>query len=311
MQLFIEGILFYHPVVWIISGSIRSEREHCCDDCVLNATENPINYAKALIHLAEQQHYTRLAPGAVGSRKNQFESRIKRILNYDTMRTNMRDKILSLALLAGSVILLLTVSGFSAGPSFIRMHKMNGELTPKSADPIEIVYPDTIPQKKQAAEPEELEELEWEDMEIEIEDAYQEALEAIEEIDWEEMKEDMEAARLEALEEINWEEMKEEIEAAHHEALEAIEEIDWEAMKEEMEETRLEAIKEIEEIDWEEIRAEMEQNFSDMKIDMEEMKLDIENSINEIDWDEIREEIREDLENSRMFLDSIKIEMDL
>lgn len=274
VQLFIEGLLFYHPVVWIISGIIRSEREHCCDDSVLNTCDNPINYAKALINIAEQQHYTRLAPGAVGSRKNQFEFRIKRILKYDTMRTNMRDKILSLALLAGSIVLLLTVSGFSAGPSFIRIHKINSELTPELADPIEIMHPDTLPQKREqadleeVAEPDELEDFEWEPIEIEIEGVFNEALEEIKEIDWEEMKEEMEATRLEALEEI-------------------------------------------EEIDWEEIRVDMELSISDMKIDMEDMKIEFQNSINGIDWDAISEDIRIDLEYSKVFLDSIKIEMDL
>ena len=299
MQLFIEGLLFYHPVVWIISESIRNEREHCCDDCVLNTTDNPISYAKALIHLAEQQNYTRLAPGAVGSRKNQFESRIIRILNYKTMKTNIRDKILSMTLLAASLILLLTVSGFSAGPSFIRMQSMNSELSPAVYAPVELFKPDTIPQENEAAEleevvePEELqefEEFEMEALEIEMEEVYQEALKEIEEIDWEEIKKEMEEAR--------------------HEALKEIEEIDWDAMNAEMEEARLEALKEIEEIDWDEIRVEMELSISEMKIDMENMKIDIENSVNDIDWDKIRVDIREDIENSKVFLDSIKIDMD-
>lgn len=234
MQLFIEGILFYHPVVWIISGSIRSEREHCCDDRVLKACDNPINYAKALIHLAEQQHYTRLAPGAVGSRKNQFESRIKRILNYDTMRTNMRDKILSLTLLAGSFIILLTVSGFSAGPSFFRVQKTNSDLTLQSAAPIEIVHPDTIPQKKQqaeleaVAEPEELEEFEefeWETMEIEIEAALHEALEAVEEIDWEDVRLEME---------LNISDMKVDMEEMKIEIQNSINGIDWDEIREDI-----------------------------------------------------------------------------
>ena len=32
LQTSVEGLLFYHPVVWWISGVIRTEREHCCDD---------------------------------------------------------------------------------------------------------------------------------------------------------------------------------------------------------------------------------------------------------------------------------------
>jgi hypothetical protein len=278
VQLFIEGVLFYHPVVWIISGFIRSEREHCCDDGVLDATDNPVNYARALIHIAEQQHFTRLAPGAVGSAKHQFSSRIRRILNNNTMKTNMRDKVLALALLAGSLILLLTVSGFSEGPSFIRIDKMNSEKILVPSDPPEFAIADTIPQKGKKAKLDEVEEME---------EARLEAIEEIEEIDWESIKEEMEEARLEALEEI--------------------EEIDWEAMKEEMKAAR----QEIEEIDWEEVKAEMDRSFSEMKLDMEAMKKEIENSMNEIDWDEIREEIKEDLEKSKLSLDSIKIEMEL
>jgi beta-lactamase regulating signal transducer with metallopeptidase domain len=270
LQLLIEAILFYHPVVWIISGSVRREREHCCDDCVLNRTDNPISYAKALIHLAEQQHFTRLAPGAVGSRKKQFESRIKRILNYNSMKTNMRDKILSLTLLAGSLLLLLTVSGFSAGPSIIRARNMSSELAAESTGPVELFKPDTIPQKKNAVEFEEPE------------------------------KADV----------FEWEEMKKEIKEARIEALKEIEEIDWDAMKEELEEAHLEAMKEIEEIDWDAMKKEMELSIAEMKIDMENIKIEIENSMNEIDWDKIREDIREDIENSRVLLDSIKFDMD-
>jgi hypothetical protein len=287
MQLFIEGVLFYHPVVWIISELIRSEREHCCDDGVLRATGNPANYAKALIHIAEQQKFTRLAPGAVGSRKHHFYARIKRILNYNTMRTNMRDKVLSLTLLAGSIILLLTVSGFSAEPGFFSIDKSHGDKIAEVSDPPEIVVPDTIPENNHHAELEEIEEHEWEEIKEEMEAAHQEALKEIEEIDWETMKVEIEEAQLEALEEI--------------------EEIDWEAMKEEMKAVR----QEIEEIDWEEVKAEMDRSFSEMKLDMEAVKKEIENSMNEIDWDEIREEIKADLEKSKLFLDSIKIEMDL
>ncbi|MCK4881243.1 MAG: M56 family metallopeptidase, partial [Bacteroidales bacterium] len=206
MQLFIEGVLFYHPAVWIISGIVRNEREHCCDDGVIHKTDNPVNYAKALIHIAEQQQYTRLVPGAVGTTKHHLKFRINRILNRNTMKTNMRDRVISLALLAGSVIILLTVSGFSAGPSFVRSNNMKSEMITIPVEQAVITVADTIPQKTQEAEKEEALE--------ELEAAHAEALKEIEEIDWEEIKEEMEAARLEALEEIeeiDWEEIKEEM----------------------------------------------------------------------------------------------------
>jgi beta-lactamase regulating signal transducer with metallopeptidase domain len=32
VQSVVETLLFYHPAAWWISGRIRAEREHCCDD---------------------------------------------------------------------------------------------------------------------------------------------------------------------------------------------------------------------------------------------------------------------------------------
>jgi len=329
MQLFIEGLLFYHPAVWIISGIVRNEREHCCDDGVIRETSNPVNYAKALIHIAEQQEYTRLAPGAVGPAKYSLKSRIYRILNRNAMKTNLRDRVLSLALLAGSLILLVTISGFNTGPSFFRYSNLNSEqISRPQSPPLVMPAADTIPQKAEAEENEEMEEarrealeeieeeieearrealeeieeIDWEEMEEEMEEARREALEEIEEIDWEEMKEEMEEARREALEEIeeiDWEEMKEEIEEAHREALEEIEEIDWEEMKEEMEEARREALEEIEEIDWEEIKEEVE-----------EARREALEEIEEIDWEEIKAEMKIDMEEMKMEIEKSMKEID-
>jgi beta-lactamase regulating signal transducer with metallopeptidase domain len=262
MQLFIEGVLFYHPVVWIISGYIRTEREHCCDDRVLNSTDNPVNYAKALIHIAEQQQFIRLTPGAVGSAKHQFYSRIKRILNHNTMKTNMRDKVLSFALLAGSVILLLTVSGFSEGASFIRMDKMNSEMIAEPIDPPVMTTMDTIPQKNKSSELEEVEEIDWEAMKVEVETAHQEALEEIEEIDWEAMKVEVETARKE-VEEIDWEEIKAEMELSFSE------------MKLDMEEIKKEIENSMNEIDWDEIREEIKVDLEKSKLFLDSIKIEM------------------------------------
>jgi beta-lactamase regulating signal transducer with metallopeptidase domain len=53
LQIACETIFFYHPVVWWISGNIRQEREHCCDDMVLNKGADSANYARALCLLEE------------------------------------------------------------------------------------------------------------------------------------------------------------------------------------------------------------------------------------------------------------------
>ena len=46
-----EALLFYHPAVWWISGQIRDERELCCDDLAVAATDDALTYASALAEL--------------------------------------------------------------------------------------------------------------------------------------------------------------------------------------------------------------------------------------------------------------------
>jgi len=53
MQAVIETLLFYHPAVWWISGRMRVEREHCCDDVAVGVCGNPLLYARALTRLEE------------------------------------------------------------------------------------------------------------------------------------------------------------------------------------------------------------------------------------------------------------------
>jgi uncharacterized protein (TIGR03435 family) len=52
LQSFVEALLFYHPAVWWVSGHIRAEREHCCDDAAVSVSGDVLNYARALAELA-------------------------------------------------------------------------------------------------------------------------------------------------------------------------------------------------------------------------------------------------------------------
>jgi hypothetical protein len=51
LQTAVETVLFYHPAVWWVSGRMRVEREHCCDDLAVAACGNPVGYARALADL--------------------------------------------------------------------------------------------------------------------------------------------------------------------------------------------------------------------------------------------------------------------
>jgi beta-lactamase regulating signal transducer with metallopeptidase domain len=54
LQRIVESVLFFQPMVWIISGWVREEREHCCDALVVAHTCRPHAYAEMLVDLSER-----------------------------------------------------------------------------------------------------------------------------------------------------------------------------------------------------------------------------------------------------------------
>ncbi len=76
IQTAIETLLFYHPAVWWVSGLIRAEREHCCDDLALKLCNNAVTYVTALAALEELRASPTLTVAATGG---SLLSRIRRI----------------------------------------------------------------------------------------------------------------------------------------------------------------------------------------------------------------------------------------
>ncbi len=58
VQRLAEGLLFYHPAVWWISGIIRAERENCCDDLAVAVHGDAHAYALALEALEQNKGKT-------------------------------------------------------------------------------------------------------------------------------------------------------------------------------------------------------------------------------------------------------------
>jgi TonB family protein len=53
VQHVVETLLFYHPAVWWVSGWMRREREHCCDEIAASVCGDRVSYARALRALEE------------------------------------------------------------------------------------------------------------------------------------------------------------------------------------------------------------------------------------------------------------------
>ena len=84
LQRLIESLLFFHPVVWLISNRLSVEREICCDDLVVRSGHEAMNYAGALLRMAELCAMPRrqdiAALTASGGSYSQLEHRISRLI---------------------------------------------------------------------------------------------------------------------------------------------------------------------------------------------------------------------------------------
>lgn len=66
LQVMVETLLFYHPVVHWISRDARNEREFCCDDIAMQICGDRLNYLKALTELEQRRQPTSTALAANG-----------------------------------------------------------------------------------------------------------------------------------------------------------------------------------------------------------------------------------------------------
>ena len=78
LQIVVEGLVFYHPAVWWISGVIRAERENCCDDLVVATQGDALAYAAALTALEDNRGTVRAA--VLAATGGSLVKRVRRLL---------------------------------------------------------------------------------------------------------------------------------------------------------------------------------------------------------------------------------------
>jgi bla regulator protein BlaR1 len=85
VQCVMKTILCFNPFVWLISKTIRQEREFCCDDMVVDEDCDNYAYSRALLIIAQQNNQVYpLAMASTGTTKYPLFNRIKRL---NTMKT--------------------------------------------------------------------------------------------------------------------------------------------------------------------------------------------------------------------------------
>lgn len=131
LQVVLETLLFYHPVVWWISARLRHERELCCDDIALSLTGDRILYANLLSFLAERRTHWSLASAATGGH---LLSRIRHVLAIPESRPQLLpySGVIGIVILAISLTFLLSQTGNSLLNSNDRIARENSSRTPNA-----------------------------------------------------------------------------------------------------------------------------------------------------------------------------------
>ena len=99
VQAFVEAIYFFNPFVWIISEIVKREREHCCDDAVVQLHGNATEYARALTMLEEVRLTKAGLSLSLAKNKNQLLERIKRLMEKSVKSNHSRERIIPALLL--------------------------------------------------------------------------------------------------------------------------------------------------------------------------------------------------------------------
>lgn len=103
-QSLVEILFFYHPVTWWLSGIIRQEREHICDDIALSVHHDRINYIKALTTMEEMNLKSPALANALAGTKKKLLNRVRRLTHPGTLRNGMTEGVAAGILLAGFIL---------------------------------------------------------------------------------------------------------------------------------------------------------------------------------------------------------------
>ncbi|MDB4875201.1 MAG: peptidase BlaR1 [Gemmatimonadetes bacterium] len=102
------GLFWFNPLVWLAARQMRREREHACDDFVLEGGARASDYAQDLLQIARSLGSSS-APAAAAlamARRGEFEGRLLAILDPHANRRNVSRARLAVATLAVVVLAL-------------------------------------------------------------------------------------------------------------------------------------------------------------------------------------------------------------
>lgn len=144
LQRIIESLLFFHPVVWLLSRRLSAEREICCDDLVIRSGHQPMNYAGALLRMAELcagvSFQNSVSLGATSGGTSLLEHRVMRLIHKSPPTRLSLDRRGLLVLVSG----LLAALAFALLP--LKPQQAAKQSVPGTASVVANTDPTSAPQ---------------------------------------------------------------------------------------------------------------------------------------------------------------------
>ena len=133
LQNLLEIIFFFNPAVLWISGLIRKEREHCCDELAVVLTGSKKSYINALVACEERNSMAPAYALSFAGQRNQLVDRVRRMVTNRNPSLNLFEKIgLALCLVLTGLYLLARVE---KQPIQRFAHVVGLAFTPPRPDP--------------------------------------------------------------------------------------------------------------------------------------------------------------------------------
>jgi beta-lactamase regulating signal transducer with metallopeptidase domain len=136
LQIAVETLGFYHPAVWWVSRTIRSERENCCDDLAVAVCGDPKGYAQALAEMEDIRcHQVEMALAASGGN---LLKRVSRLLGKDMPQGAQRYRMHAVV-----AVVLLFAMAIPTALAFSRAHE--DDTVPTVVSSSEQTVADSLP----------------------------------------------------------------------------------------------------------------------------------------------------------------------
>jgi beta-lactamase regulating signal transducer with metallopeptidase domain len=120
LQCIVETFFFFNPSVWWISSLLREEREHCCDELVLNNAIDKKTLAEALVSFQQYKHLAMVQyANAFAGPKYKLLPRIQRIFNNKNSTLSPFVKFVLTACIVVSTITLAAFNTNQQSPAIV------------------------------------------------------------------------------------------------------------------------------------------------------------------------------------------------